>query len=145
MYGRYLRSMDRPAHVSIFRSGRSCEVDLVLDRKKITVTRFLPRSTDSNYSRITGEQYDPHLSTVDEARHRAAASTVLTAPAFAQSYISSMGTGNVINMTLAEATNGALGVGASDYGPVSGASSAYAYLPRGRTGKHRHVHRHYSR
>jgi hypothetical protein len=75
----------------------------------------------------------------------AAVAALFTAPAFAQAYSASDGTGNVINLPLAEATNGALGVGASAYGPVPDASSAYAYLPRRRIIHRRHVHRHYSR
>ena len=75
----------------------------------------------------------------------ATVAALLTAPALAQAYSPSDGTGNVINLPLAEATNGALGVGARAYGPVPDASSAYAYVPRGRNAHRGHVHRHYSR
>jgi len=64
--------------------------------------------------------------------------TLLAAPAFAQSYTQSYGTGNVINLPLAEQTNGAQGIGAGDYSPVPSASSAYAYAPdEARTPRHK--------
>jgi hypothetical protein len=74
-----------------------------------------------------------------------AVGALLTAPAFAQVYYPATGTGNIINPSLAEATNGALGVGRSVYGPVPDASSAYAYVPRRRSARHRRAHRYYSR
>jgi hypothetical protein len=61
----------------------------------------------------------------------AAVGVLLTTSVFAQVYYPATGTGNVINLPLAEATNGAFGVGASAYGPAPGALSAYAYVPRG--------------
>ena len=71
--------------------------------------------------------------------------TLLTTSAFAQAYYPATGTGNVINLPLAEATNGAFGVGANAYGPAPGASSAYAYVPRGRNMHRGLVRRRYSR
>ena len=58
-------------------------------------------------------------------------STLLAAPAFAQSYTPGYGTGNVINESLAEQTNGAQGIGANAFAaaPASGLS-AYAYAPK---------------
>ncbi len=57
--------------------------------------------------------------------------TLLAAPAFAQSYTASAGTGNTINLPLAEQTNGAQGVGVGMYSPVpQQQTSPYAYAPR---------------
>jgi hypothetical protein len=62
-----------------------------------------------------------------------AIATMLATPVFAQSYSATYGTGNTVNLPLAEATNGALGVGQGQYGPQTGAdvgpSSSYAYEP----------------
>ena len=57
--------------------------------------------------------------------------TLLAAPAFAQSYTPGYGTGNVIDQSVAEQTNGAEGIGANAFAaaPATG-SSAYAYAPR---------------
>ena len=65
----------------------------------------------------------------------AALTTLLASPAFAQSYSAGYGTGNVINLPLAEQSNGAAGIGASAYNGTgintyapSGLSS-FAYAP----------------
>jgi hypothetical protein len=57
--------------------------------------------------------------------------TLLAAPAFAQSYTATYGTGNVINLPLAEKSNGAQGFGPDAFAaaPAAG-SSAYAYAPK---------------
>jgi hypothetical protein len=57
--------------------------------------------------------------------------TLLASPAFAQSYSGGYGTGNVINLPLAEQTNGAQGFGSDAFAaaPVAG-TSAYAYAPK---------------
>lgn len=55
--------------------------------------------------------------------------TLLAAPAFAQSYNATYGTGNVINQPLAEQTNGAEGIGANAFAAAPSGSSAYAYVP----------------
>jgi len=56
--------------------------------------------------------------------------TLLAAPAFAQSYTQSYGTGNVINEPLAEQTNGAEGIGVNAFAAAPAGSSAYAYAPQ---------------
>jgi hypothetical protein len=59
--------------------------------------------------------------------------SLLAAPAFAQSYTQSYGTGNVINQPLAEQTNGAEGIGANAFAAAPAApngSSAFAYAPK---------------
>jgi opacity protein-like surface antigen len=76
----------------------------------------------------------------------AALATLLASPALAQSYVPEYGTGNIINLPAAEATNGAVGIGANAWGPASGATSAYAYVPRTpRVDRHHMRHRYYSR
>ena len=56
--------------------------------------------------------------------------TALSAPAFAQAYSQSYGTGNIINQSLAEQTNGADGIGVNAYSPAQPGFSAYAYAPK---------------
>ena len=64
--------------------------------------------------------------------------TLLASPAFAQSYTQNYGTGNVVNMPLAEQTNGAQGIGEGDYSPAPSGSSAYAFAPdQVRTPRHK--------
>jgi hypothetical protein len=70
---------------------------------------------------------------------------LIASPAFAQAYNPEWGTGNVINLPAAEATNGAVGIGANAYGPAPYANSAYAYVPRDPRIHRRHVRRHYRR
>jgi hypothetical protein len=65
-----------------------------------------------------------------------ALASLFVSPALAQSYSATYGTGNVINLPLAEQSNGAAGFGPSAYnGPAHYASapigsSAYASVPR---------------
>ncbi len=54
----------------------------------------------------------------------------LASPVLAQSYSPGYGTGNIINLPLAEQTNGAQGVGATMYSAAPAGASAYAYAPR---------------
>jgi hypothetical protein len=70
---------------------------------------------------------------------------LIAAPAFAQSYDPEYGTGNVINLPLAEATNGALGIGANVSASPQQGTSAYAYAPRVRHVRHRAMRRHHMR
>ena len=72
----------------------------------------------------------------------AALAVLFTAPALAQSYSSSYGTGNTVNLPLAEQTNGAEGVGAGDYSPMAAPASPYAYAPMDRTVQQHHIVRH---
>jgi len=58
--------------------------------------------------------------------------TLLGAPAFAQSYTQSYGTGNVINQPLAEQSNGTEGIGANAFAAAPAGSSAFAYAPKGK-------------
>ena len=74
-----------------------------------------------------------------------AGAVLMAPPAFAQAYSPGDGPGNVIDLPLAEATNGAAGIGASAYGLVQQGSSAYAYASRPRHVHRRHVHRYYAR
>ena len=64
--------------------------------------------------------------------------TMLASPALAQSYSATYGTGNTVNLPLAEQSNGALGVGVGMYSPNGGASSPYAYAPASRTNQSRY-------
>jgi hypothetical protein len=70
-----------------------------------------------------------------------ALAALLATPALAQSYSATYGSGNIVNLPLAEATNGAAGVGASAYDGAGmsrpKASSSFAYAPR-----HRRVSKH---
>lgn len=54
----------------------------------------------------------------------------LASPVLAQSYSPGYGTGNIINLPLAEQSNGAQGVGANAYSAAPAGASAYAYAPR---------------
>ena len=58
----------------------------------------------------------------------AALATLFAAPAFAQSYNPGYGTGNVMNQSEAEQTDGTAGYGANLVASPS-APSAYAYAP----------------
>jgi hypothetical protein len=65
----------------------------------------------------------------------AALATLLAAPALAQSYSATYGTGNIVNLPLAEHSKGAAGIGPSAYSAAGSfsyarsGSSAYAYVP----------------
>jgi hypothetical protein len=67
-----------------------------------------------------------------------AALMMLAAPALAQAYNASDGSGNIVNLPLAERTNGAAGVGMSAYdgAGMSGPPSAYAYAPQRHYARH---------
>lgn len=56
--------------------------------------------------------------------------TLFAAPAFAQSYTPSYGTGNVVNQPLAERSNGVEGFGPNAFAAAPAGSSAYAYAPK---------------
>ena len=73
----------------------------------------------------------------------AALATLLAAPALAQSYSGAAGTGNTINLPLAERTNGAAGVGISAYDGSGMSTAAYAYSPAHARKRVRSRRRHY--
>ena len=68
---------------------------------------------------------------------------LIASPALAQAYNPEWGTGNVINLPAAEATNGAVGIGANAYAPYG--NSAYAYVPRDTPIHRQDARRHYQR